>query len=94
MEAARFLGANVTQSNITQQVAESSSSFNLNGWWVYLLLVVLLCHSAFFSGNNIGVLAMDLRYLELMTKGPFETQKEERQAHMAEVLIPMKKRGH
>ena len=51
-------------------------------------------HSAFFSGNNIGVLAMDMRYLELMTKGPFESKKEEREAHMAEALIPMKKRGH
>ncbi len=42
--------------------------------WIYPLLIVLLLHSGFFSGNNIGVLAMDLRYLELITKGPFESK--------------------
>jgi hypothetical protein len=57
-------------------------------------LLVLLITSSFLSGNNIGVLAMDLRYLELMTKGPFENKKEERDAHYAEKLIPLKKRGH
>jgi metal transporter CNNM len=93
MEVARFLAANVTSSNSTSQGSESSE-IKLEPWLVYLLLVVLLAHSAFFSGNNIGVLAMDIRYIELMTKGPFETVEEERQAKMAEALIPMKKRGY
>jgi len=66
----------------------------LHSSWVYLLIVILLLHSFFFSGNNIGVLAMDLRFLELMTKGPFESEREEKEAKMAEALIPMKKRGH
>lgn len=63
-------------------------------WWVYLVLVLLLMHSAYFSGNNIGIMAMDLRYLELMTKGPFESKKEEEEARMVEKLIPLRKRGH
>jgi len=50
--------------------------------------------SSFFSGNNIGVLAMDTRSLELMTKGPFETKEEQRDAEYVKALIPLKKRGY
>ena len=37
---------------------------------------------------------MDERYLELLTKGPFETKKEEQDARYVEILMPMKRRGH
>jgi metal transporter CNNM len=37
---------------------------------------------------------MDIRYLELMTKGPFDSPKEEKEARFAKALLPMKHRGH
>ena len=37
---------------------------------------------------------MDTRYLELMTKGPFETKEEQRDAEYVKALIPLKKRGY
>jgi metal transporter CNNM len=91
------LVVNATPSAAVEHHGESESELGsgLSGhWWVYLLLVLLLLHSAFFSGNNIGVLAMDMRYLELMTKGPFESKKEEKEAEYVKALLPQKRRGH
>ena len=94
----RFLEASTNTSASTHHESEGEGGELGSGlagkWWVYLLLIVLLMHSAYFSGNNIGVLAMDLRYLELLTKGPFESKKEEREAKMVEKVLPLKKRGH
>ena len=95
----RFLSTSTTGSTTTNTThhegAEAELGAGLSGqWWVYLVLAILLLHSAFFSGNNIGVLAMDERYLELMTKGPFEDKKQEREGEMAEKLLPLKRRGH
>jgi CBS domain containing-hemolysin-like protein len=88
----------VIASNLTQAAASNATASEVEEasgqpWWMYPLLVVLLLLSAFFNGNNVGVLAMDKSYLDLLTKGPFETKKAEREAHMARKLLPMKERG-
>ncbi len=54
----------------------------------------MLILSAFCNGNNIGVLGMDEAYLELLTKGPFESVKEQREAYLASVLLPLRKKGN
>ena len=49
-------------------------------WYGYLAVVLLVMLSAFCNGNNIGTMGLDEAYLELLTKGPFESVKEEKEA--------------
>jgi hypothetical protein len=46
-------------------------------WYVIVIVIVLILLSGFFNGNNIGTMGCDENYLELLTKGPFESKKEE-----------------
>lgn len=43
--------------------------------WVTLIVLVTL--SGCFSGLNLGVLGLDVKELEMMSKGPYETKKDE-----------------
>ena len=49
-------------------------------WYGYIAVVLLVMLSAFCNGNNIGTMGLDEAYLELWTKGPFESVKEEKEA--------------
>jgi hypothetical protein len=33
--------------------------------------------SALFSGLNLGIISLDIEYLELLCAGPFETKEDE-----------------
>jgi hypothetical protein len=39
---------------------------------------------------NIGLMGMDVKYLELMTEGPFETKEEEKEAYYAKKILPLR----
>lgn len=87
--------------NVTTALANSTSSEGSSGedaatleWHALLLVIALLILSAFCNGNNIGVLGMDESYLELLTKGPFETAKEQKEAYYASILLPLRKKGN
>ncbi len=58
------------------------------------MVAVLVMLSAFCNGNNIGVLGMDVSYLELLSKGPFETVEEQKEGKLAEKLLPLRKLGN
>ena len=39
-------------------------------------------------------MGMDETYLELLTKGPFESVKDEREAYLASRVLPLRKKGN
>jgi hypothetical protein len=43
-------------------------------WHQIVLIVALACLSGTFSGLNLGLLGLDVKNLELITKGPFENK--------------------
>ena len=63
-------------------------------WWEWLVIFILLCLSGSFSGLNLGVLGLDVKDLELMTEGPYETKEDEKEGRLARKLIPLRKRGN
>lgn len=48
--------------------------------------------SAFMNGLNLGLMGLDVRYLELLTMGPFETKEDENEARQARILLPVRRR--
>jgi metal transporter CNNM len=50
--------------------------------------------SGTFSGLNLGLLGLDVKNLELLTKGPFATIEEETDAKYAEAILPLRRRGN
>jgi hypothetical protein len=86
----RYLTDNITAGlNATTASSDVEEAASLQ-WHSLLAVVALLIMSAFCNGNNIGVLGMDESYLELLTKGPFETKKEQKEAYLASVLLPLR----
>ena len=80
---------NATKLSTSTQNATSVHSANINSteatsgteeihkamvWWQFLLIVVLIILCGVFSGNNIGIMAYDVSYLEMVSKGPYETK--------------------
>lgn len=63
-------------------------------WWRPLVMVILICMSAFFSGLNLGYLGLDPKYLELLQIGPFESKHDEQLARYAKKILPLRKRGN
>lgn len=59
-------------------------------WYIYLAIILLSILSAISNGMNIGLMGMDVKYMELMTKGPFETAKDEKEAKLAKALLPLR----
>lgn len=47
-------------------------------WYNWLIIVILLTLSGSFSGLNLGVLGLDVKSLQMMTEGPFETAEDEK----------------
>ena len=58
------------------------------------LIIVLASLSGCFSGLNLGLLGLDVKNLELLTKGPFSTEQEAIEASYAEKILPLRKRGN
>ena len=50
--------------------------------------------SGTFSGLNLGLLGLDVKNLELLTRGPFNSAEEERDAAYAEAILPLRRRGN
>ena len=46
-------------------------------WWEFVLIVAFVILCGVFSGNNIGIMAYDIGYLEMLSKGPYETKEDE-----------------
>jgi metal transporter CNNM len=86
----RELAANATNAADTSKPDESTSL----AWYGYILVILLVLLSAFCNGNNIGTMGMDEAYLELLTKGPFESVKDEREAYLASRVLPLRKKGN
>jgi len=40
-------------------------------WYQYVIIVCLAIMSGLFSGLNLGLLGLDVKNLELLTRGPF-----------------------
>ncbi len=46
-------------------------------WYYIFILVICVTLSFICSIIQIGLMSLDIRYIELLTKGPFETKKDE-----------------
>ena len=57
-------------------------------------IVFLAMLSGTFSGLNLGLLGLDVKNLEILTKGPFNSEEEARDAEYAEKILPIRKRGN
>ena len=73
--------------------AEEGGAANIE-WWQYVVIVVLCSFSAMFSGLNLGLMGLDVKNLELITKGPFSNEQEERDAKYAARILPLRRRGN
>jgi metal transporter CNNM len=62
--------------------------------WNYFAIAFLACLSGTFSGLNLGLLGLDVKNLELLTKGPFNTIEEETDAKYALAILPLRRRGN
>lgn len=51
----------------------SESGFSIS-YTEFILIFVLAMMSGAFSGLNLGLLGLDVRNLELLTKGPFNNE--------------------
>jgi metal transporter CNNM len=60
----------------------------------YVFMVILAMLSGTFSGLNLGLLGLDVKNLELLTKGPFNTVEEETDAKYALAILPLRRRGN
>ena len=63
-------------------------------WWKWVAIVVLISLSGCYSGLNLGVLGLDIKDLEMMAKGPFESKDDEAEGKLAEKLLPLRRRGN
>ena len=64
------------------------------GWWEILILVLLAIVSATFNQYQLGILSLDIQYLELVAKGPYETKEDEKEAKLAKRVLPLRRRGN
>jgi metal transporter CNNM len=74
-----------------EKVAGGMAAMSINQW---VSLVVLIMLSGCYSGLNLGVLGLDLKDLELMSKGPYETIQDEKEGQLAKKLLPLRSRGN
>ncbi len=71
----RSLIANLT-ANISANVTKNASEPEKGGLSTLNLIIVIftIMLSAYSNGVNIGVMGLDVQQLELMSKGPYETE--------------------
>jgi len=63
-------------------------------WYNWLIIFILLCMSGSFSGLNLGVLGLDVKDLEMMSEGPYESKEDEKEGKLAAKLLPIRRRGN
>ncbi len=68
---------NSTIVNATIAMVEPGRSIE---WWRFVLIILLSLLSALFSGLNLGIISLDIEYLELLCAGPFENKEDEQNA--------------
>ena len=73
----RSLLANATNNLTSNKTITSNETEKVGMSWLSLILVILaILLSAYSNGVNIGVMGLDVQQLELMSKGPYETEEE------------------
>ena len=50
--------------------------------------------SGLFSGLNLGLLGLDVKNLELLTRGPFNDEQEALDSEYAKKILPLRRRGN
>ena len=55
---------------------------------------VIAMMSGMFSGLNLGLLGLDVKNLELLTRGPFNDEQEAKDAEYANKILPLRRRGN
>ena len=63
-------------------------------WQQYVVIFILAIMSGMFSGLNLGLLGLDVKNLELLTKGPFNDEDEAKTAEYANKILPIRRRGN
>jgi len=63
-------------------------------WQQLVAIVVLAMMSGMFSGLNLGLLGLDVKNLELLTRGPFNDEQEAKDAEYANKILPLRRRGN
>ena len=63
-------------------------------WYRWLIILGLIALSGSFSGLNLGVLGLDVKDLELMMEGPYESAADEKEGRYARKLLPLRRRGN
>jgi metal transporter CNNM len=63
-------------------------------WQQYVFLTILAIMSGMFSGLNLGLLGLDVKNLELLTRGPFNDEDEAKTAEYANKILPIRRRGN
>ncbi len=74
------LTINSTIANATAAAVESAGGTE---WWRFVVIILLSLLSALFSGLNLGIISLDIEYLELLCAGPFENKEDEINAQYA-----------
>jgi len=74
------LSSNSTNATIAGGVEDIERNIE---WWRFVIIIVLSLMSALFSGLNLGIISLDIEYLELLCAGPFENKEDEQNAEYA-----------
>jgi hypothetical protein len=62
--------------------------------WKSIVLFIVLFISALCNGFNVGIFGLDLKYLEMLIKGPHETEHDLKESHRAKRIYFFLKRGN
>ena len=60
----------------------------------FLAIIVLATMSGLFSGLNLGLLGLDVKNLELLSRPPFYNAQEEQDAEYAKKILPLRRKGN
>lgn len=84
----------MNSTNTTMGMDSHSEDGSGGEWWEILIIVFLSLLTGVFSGLNLGIISLDLNYLELLASPPYESADDERDAKYAKRIIPLRKKGN